>query len=171
MTARFAMKLHSISSRNTLIHYARLAITLAMLGIPSALFADISDINGEIEKCSKLHGYDPQQWNKIDANTLGKNERVFLACVYNAINEVLVPKALIPDDYNNLIASHKQLTNAVERGEITRQERHTRIKEILGQIKTNEAAETERRIQDLSAKRDQFLRARERMIKRNPRMF
>lgn len=151
--------------------YALFAATMMMAGLSYNSSADISDINGEIDKCTKTYGYDPKQGDQLGEHELGKNERVFLECVYSGINEALIPKALIPDDYKKLIASHKQMTNAVEKGEITRKERKASIIEILTRIKENEAAETERRIQDLSAKRDQFMRQRERMLKRNPRMF
>ena len=166
------MLFNSLSTKQSLSGYALLTITLlAITPSSSVLAADVSDINAEVEKCSKTHDYDPNQGGQLGANELGKNERVFLECVYSGISEVLIPKALMPDDYKKLITDHKQMTNAVEKGEITRQQRQTSIREILTQIKANEAAETERRIQDLSAKRDQFLRQRERMLKRNPRMF
>ena len=166
------MLFNSLFTRQSLSAYALLAVTLLTITSLSTVFAaDISDINDEIEKCSKTHNYDPNQQDHLGANELGKNERVFLECVYTGINETLIPKAMLPDDYKKLLSSHRQMTNAVEREEITRQQRQMRTKEILGQIKNNEAAETERRIQDLSTKRDQFLRQRERMLKRNPRMF
>ena len=152
--------------------YALLTITLlASIPLSNVFAADISDINSEIDKCTQVHGYDPKEESQLGENELGKNERVFLECVYTGISETLVPKVMLPNDYKDLISSHKQMTNAVEKGEITRKERKARVIEILTQIKANEAAETERRIQDLSAKRDQFLRQRERMLKRNPRMF
>jgi hypothetical protein len=166
------MLFNSLFTRQSLSAYALLAVTLLTLTSLSTVFAaDISDINSEIDKCTQAHGYDPKQESQLGENELGKNERVFLECVYTGISEALIPKVMVPNDYEKLISSHKQMTNAVEKGEITRKERKTRVIEILTQIKANEAAETERRIQDLSAKRDQFLRQRERMLKRNPRMF
>jgi len=153
------------------LRYLLPVIALLAISHSSNLLADISDINGELDKCSKTHDYDLKQGSQLGANELGKTERAFLECVYTGIRETLIPKALIPDDYEYLISQHKQMTNAVEKGEMTRQQRKARVQELLGKIKSNEVAESERRIRDLSAKRDQFLRSRERMLKRNPRMF
>jgi len=166
------MFFNSLFNKQPLSGHAFMTITLlAISPLSTVLAADISDINGEVEKCSQIHDYDPNQQSQLGANELGKNERIFLECVYKGINETLMPKAMVPDDYKKLVSSHKQMTNAIEKGEITRQQRQARTTEILGQIKNNETAETERRIQDLSTKRDQFLKQRERMLKRNPRMF
>jgi len=132
---------------------------------------DVSDINTEIDRCSKAHEYNPAQVAKFSPNELGANEREFLQCVYTGIEEKIIPKAMLPNDYKALIENHKKMTNSVEKGGMTRQERKAQTEELLRKIKANEVAETERRIQDLSAKRDQFMQDRARMLKRNPRMF
>ena len=148
---------------------------------------DVSDINTEIDRCSKAHEYNPAQVAKFSPNELGANEREitralaqryrgtnereFLKCVYAGIEEKIIPKAMLPNDYKALIENHKKMTNSVEKGGMTRQERKAQTEELLRKIKANEVAETERRIQDLSAKRDQFMQDRARMLKRNPRMF
>jgi len=165
------MQFNPVFSVQTVIRYTFMTIALMAINTPTNLLADISDINGEIDKCSKQHGYNPDDANKLGANQLGINERAFLNCVYSSVEEVLVPKSLMPDSYKNLIAEHKKMTDAVENSNMTRQQRTARVQEMLEKIKYSELAESEKRIQDLSAKRDRFLRERERMLKRNPRMF
>ena len=111
------MLFNSLSTKQSLSGYALLTITLlAITPSSSVVAADVSDINAEVEKCSKTHDYDPNQGGQLGANELGKNERVFLECVYSGISEVLIPKALMPDEYKKLINDHKQMTNAVEKG-------------------------------------------------------
>jgi len=102
---------------------------------------------------------------------LGKNERVFLECVYTGIEKVIMPKALLPDEYKHLIGHHREMTDAVEKGEMTRQQRGAEVQKILNKVKAREVAESERRIQELSEKRDQYQRMRQRMLRRHPRMF
>jgi|GEM_PF-3338755 len=155
------------------LHPKTILITLVFLSItPSlAIATDIDILNEEINRCAKLHEFDPECTEDLDEYELGTNERIFLECVYTSIHEKLIPSSLVPTDFENLVTKHKQMTDAVEQQELTRDERTLKTTEILNQIKANEAAETERRIQDLSAKRDRFLRDREKMLKRNPRMF
>ena len=157
------------------IHLTRKALWPAMiilLVLSTSVFADVSDINAEVDRCSAAHDYDPAAMDgKLGPNELGKNERPFLECVYSGIEKNVMPKAMMPPDYDYLIRQHKQFTDAVEKGEITRQQRRDRTRDLLNKVKQNEIAEAERRIQDLSAKRDQFMREQQRMRKRNPRLF
>ena len=156
-------------------HIAKKAFLLELvfvLTFSPVLFADVSYINNEVDRCSKAHDYDPAAMDgKLSQNELGQNERQFLDCVYSGIEQNIMPKAFIPADYDYLIRQHKQLTDAIEKGETTRQQRRARTQDLLNKVKANEMAETERRIQDLSAKRDQFMQQQERMRKRNPRLF
>ena len=150
----------------------RWSAMVILLGLSYNVHAEVTKINDEVDRCSKAHNYDPAAMDgKLGANELGKNERKFLECVYNGIEKNVMPKALMPADYDYLIRQHRQLTDAVEKGETTRQQRRTRTQDLLSKVKANEMAETERRIQDLSAKRDQFMQQQERMRKRNPRLF
>ena len=166
------MPFNSLFAKQPLSGYAVLTITLlAMTPFSSVFAADISEISTEIEKCSKTHDYDPNQASQLGPNELGKNERAFLECVYTSISEVLIPRAMVPDNYKKLIANDRKMTDAIEKGEMTRQQRQARIEQMLGTIRSSEAAVTEQRTQDLTNKRDQFLRERERMLKRNRRMF
>jgi len=166
------MPLHSLLIKQTCPAYALLGLTLLAITPFSDVFAaDVSDISTEIVSCANTHDYDPKQAGQLGEHELGKNEREFLECIYSSINEVLIPKAMVPDNYKKLIADDRQMTNAIEKGEMTRQQRQTRIQQMLADIRSSEAAESEQRIQDLSTKRDQFLQQRERMLKRNRRMF
>jgi len=163
-------KSRSLSTETKLPLLLSIAALLS-LSCSISLAVDVSDINTEIDRCSKAHEYNPAQSEELGANQLGTNEREFLKCVYAGIEERIIPKAMLPDDYRVLIESHKKMTNSIEKGGMTREERKAQTEELLRKVKTNEVAETERRIQDLSAKRDQFMQDRARMLKRNPRMF
>jgi len=145
--------------------------TVAVVLATSASATDMSDLNAEVLKCQKKHDYDATQQTELGPNELAANERTYLDCIYKGIREAVIPKAMIPDDYKYLIKRYQEMTDAVEKGEITRVQRTASTRKLLGMIKDREVAESERRIQDLSAKRDQFLKQRERMLKRNPRMF
>jgi hypothetical protein len=157
------------SNVRILIRTALAAVAIAAATSVSA--TDLSDLNREITKCQKTHDYDPSKQDQLGPNELGKNERAYLDCVYSGTREAVIPKAMVPDDYKQLITRYQQMTDAVEKGEMTRQQRTASAQQLLGNIKNKEVAESERRINDLSAKRDQFLQQRERMLRRNPRMF
>lgn len=163
-------KSHLLSEKVKFLSLLSAAVLLS-LSCSISQAVDVSDINAEIDRCSRAHEYNPAQSAKLGANELGANEREFLQCVYAGIEERIIPKAMLPDDYKALIESHKKMTNSIEKGGMTREERKAQTEELLRKIKTSEVAETERRIQDLSAKRDQFMQDRARMLKRNPRMF
>lgn len=151
-------------------HAALLLIALSLVSLVS-MAADISNINNHVDNCSKSHGYSPELENNLGPHELGRNEREFLECVYKEIQEKLIANVMFPDDYKHLIKRHKEMTDQLVKGEITRAQRKSHIQYLISLIKDNEVTETERRIQDLSAKRDQFMKDRNRMLKRNPRMF
>ena len=137
--------------------------------VSPGLLAGQSDIDAELKRCSKQHGYDPDNTSSLGAHQLGVNERSYLACAYAGVRELLIPKSVVPAEYETLISKHKQMTDAVEKGELTRAEREARTREMLGDIGAKDAAERERRIQDLTVKREQLLKDLDRARKRTQR--
>ena len=146
-------------------------LTLTCIGFAPAVFASVDDINNEIDACTQKHGYNPQQAGDIGANQLGNNERAFLDCVYSGIESNLIPKAFFPEDYEYLVKRHKEMTDAVEEGEFTRQQRQAETKQIIDIMKDKEIKETNKRIDDLSGKREWLLKQRSSMLKRSPIPF
>lgn len=144
---------------------SRFFALLAALAVSSAVAAGVDDINKEIDSCSGKHGYDPRQSSQIDANKLGENERAFLDCVYSGIESNLVPKAMFPKDYKYLVQRYREMTDAVEKGELTRADRTAETQQIINIMKDKEVKETNKRIDDLSSKREWLIRQRENMVR------
>lgn len=142
-----------------------LIFALCALGTSPAIATSVDDLNQEIDRCSGIHGYNPQQSSQIDANKLGNNERNFLDCVYGGIESNLIPKAFFPEDYKYLIERYKEMTNAVEKGELTRQQRTAEAQQIIDIMKDKEVKETNKRIDDLSGKREWLMKQRENMAR------
>ena len=150
---------------------AAVLLTTAALVTTPAIATSVDDINQEINTCTREHGYSPRQAANLDANKLGENERAFLDCVYGGIESNLVPKAFFPEDYKYLIKRYREMTDAVEQGELTRQQRTAEAQQILDIMKDKEVKETNKRINDLSGKREWLLKQRESMLKRSPKPF
>ena len=148
-----------------------LIFALFALAATSAIAVSVDDINKEIDSCTQKHGYSSKQAGNIDANKLGENERAFLDCVYGGIESNLIPKAFFPEDYKYLIKRYKEMTDSVEQGEMTRQQRTAEAQQILDIMKDKEVKETNKRINDLSGKREWLMKQRESMMKRSPIPF
>ncbi|TNF92617.1 MAG: hypothetical protein EP297_13160 [Gammaproteobacteria bacterium] len=134
--------------------------------------AEKGKLEKEVERCAAEHSYDRGNTANLGQHQLAPTERVYLDCVYEGMNKRVIPKALLPDDYRKLISSYKQMTDAVEKGELTRAERTTHAKEKLEAIWAKESVEREKRIQELDSMRSNMQRQMEMMKRTNvPRIF
>jgi len=61
-------------------------------------------------------------------------------CVYQGIEEYLIPVTLTPDVYQRAIAEDRKMTEALAQGEITRAQRHARVQQMLEEIDRTEEA-------------------------------
>lgn len=92
-------------------------------------------LEDHIALCGKRYGYDP----KADCK-LAPGEREWRECVYQGIEEYLIPVTLTPDVYQRAIAEDRKMTEALAQGEITRAQRHARVQQMLEEIDRTEEA-------------------------------
>ena len=147
---------------------------LLLLGISSfsPVYADQAKIEEEAARCATEHSYDRGGQTNLGPHELAATERAYLDCIYEGVNKRVIPKALLPDDYRQLIASYQDMTNAVEKGELTRTQRMAQARQMLDDIKTKEAAEREKRIQELDGMRKNLIRQQQMMQRTiTPRIF
>ncbi len=105
-------------------------------------------------KCTAEHGYDPRTSSELGKHELGKHERQWRACAYTGIETYMIPATVDPDMFRKLVRLDQEMTNQVERGELSRSARKARIREILGQIRSNEEAHQQARFERLREIRD-----------------
>ncbi len=89
--------------------------------------------------CSDRFEYRPETAN-LGPHQLGTHERNWSQCVYNAIEDTIIPKSPIADMYRFLITQHQSYTDKVENGEVTRQQRRARMEQIVASIQRQEDA-------------------------------
>lgn len=90
-------------------------------------------------ECGKIHKYDPNT-TKLAQNTLGPTERAWQQCVYAAVEKYLIPASKSPDLYRGAIATSRNLTNGIEKGTITRDQRRKKMDEVISKIESVEGA-------------------------------
>lgn len=91
-------------------------------------------------ECTKRYGYDPEAAAKLGSNVLGPGEREWRGCVYQGIENYLIPRTLSPDVYRRAIAEDRKMTEAVANGEMTRAQRQARVQQMLEEIDRVEEA-------------------------------
>ncbi len=108
-----------------------------------------------LSKCTVEQGYDPRTSNELGEHELGKNEGPWRACAYAGIETYMIPATVAPDLFRKLVRLDQEMTDQIARGDLSRTARKSRIKEILGQIRSKEEAyqqaqfERLRQIQDV----------------------
>jgi hypothetical protein len=155
-------------------HRNKPLIFVLLLGISSffPVMADQGKIEQEAARCASEHSYDRGGQTNLGPHELAATERPYLDCIYEGMNKRVIPKALLPDDYRQLIKSYQDMTNAVEKGEITRTERMAQARQMLEEIKNKEATEREKRIQELDGMRKNLIRQQQMMQRTvTPRIF
>jgi hypothetical protein len=97
-------------------------------------------LEDHIALCGKRYGYDPKADSKLAASVLAPGEREWRECVYQGIEEYLIPVTLTPDVYQRAIAEDRKMTEALAQGEITRAQRQARVQQMLEEIDRTEEA-------------------------------
>lgn len=104
--------------------------------------ASFSELRAELDvyldACSGTAGADPRGVEDVGDYELVPNERAWLDCAYEGVERIMIPGSSIPEMYRNLIAESRALTNLVERGEVTREQRQMRIDELVADIEDAE---------------------------------
>ena len=98
--------------------------------------------------CSSKYGYDPDSKN-IEEDRLADGEKEWRSCIYEGINNLILPNTTIPEEYKELIAEDKRMTDAIEKGEMTRSDRKTRLLKLLENIRTLEEKEKAKRVLEM----------------------
>jgi hypothetical protein len=128
---------------------------------PSA--ADWQALEAKMGECTRIHGYDPAAAAAIPQHALGAGERAWRECVYAGIHVTLMGRSEAPEMYQQLIDTDRQMTDSVEQGALSRQERRQRLEEYVRNIRFSEevneslatAQEHERIRRDLERMRQQ----------------
>jgi hypothetical protein len=91
-----------------------------------------------LDGCTSKFGYDPENTSGLGEHKLGPGERAWRLCAYKGVNDILVPASNHPELYRRLISEDRLLTDQVEAGVITRNERKARIQQGISEIETAE---------------------------------
>ena len=107
----------------------------------------VADLRMALDACTADHGYDPDDADGLGANELHPGERAWADCAYRAVDAEMKARSRIPEAYDRLIAKHRELTDKVEAGSITRAQRKAQVQTMLTSIRNQEEAlqETERK--------------------------
>ena len=97
-------------------------------------------LDDHVALCTKRHSYDPKADSKLGPSGLAPGEREWRECVYQGIEEYLIPRTLSPDIYRQAIAEDRKLTEALAQGEITRAQREARVQQMIEQVNRTEEA-------------------------------
>lgn len=90
--------------------------------------------------CTQRYGYDPDTAADLGPNELGTNEREWSTCVYDGIERILAVNSPLPKAYSALIEEHKDMTDKVASGQMTRDQRSKQIAAVFESIRRDEEA-------------------------------
>lgn len=116
-----------------------------------------------LDGCTSAYGTDPTEATDLGDYELVPNERAWLDCAYEGIVTIMVPNSDFPQMYRKLIAESRALTDLVERREITREQRRTRIRNLVAQIEEAEIDSLIEREPDVSEEKQ---RASEELVRK-----
>ncbi len=106
------------------------------------------DLKMYFKDCTAQTGCDSDNLTGIGVNQLDPDERAFLFCANNGIQELIIPVSTVPDAYTGLIAENRHMTDAVEDGKMTRSERKSSTPEPVDENERVEKKEEEKSILD-----------------------
>ena len=114
-------------------------ITSALLLGLTWTLADAADktteaLDRHMADCSKQFGYDEASASKLGPNELSPTERQWRECVYQGIRTIMIPSARRPNAYREIIAKDKVMTDKIEPGEMTREERKGRLEHLVAKL-------------------------------------
>ncbi|HIF52148.1 MAG TPA: hypothetical protein EYQ42_11590 [Thiotrichaceae bacterium] len=107
-----------------------------------------------LSKCTTESDYDPNNTKISDKYTLAKGERAFLDCAYTGIEKNIIPESYIPNQYKDLIKSHRKWTNEVEKKLLTRSERRSRTLIVIGRLEKLDSQQKDLMIEQMQRTRE-----------------
>ena len=111
-------------------------------------------MQNHLAECTVKNRYDPEDAADLGANTLGAGERKWADCAYSGVRSLLAKLSLVPKAYEDLISRHQEMTDAIERGTITRNERREAIKAMIASIRNQEKAMFEAEVSMIKTMQD-----------------
>lgn len=132
-----------------------LAACATQTGTPPSARASVQErFTQHMSGCTARHGYNPEQAGGLGAHQLGENERAWNACVYDGVERYLAVNSPLPKAYAALIETHKSLTDQVEAGQISRDERRARVEALFESIRRDEDALLDKQAAKTQARSD-----------------
>ena len=144
--------------------WAAAALPAAAGDAPSAR----TQIEQHLRQCTERHGYDPEAASNLGPHALGAGERQWRECVYQAVEQYLIPNTPTPEVYRRAIAEDREMTESVASGQMTRAERRARVQALLSEIDRQEELnriEAERRVQAATRLMQQELRRQQDLMR------
>jgi len=105
----------------------------------SAFEKAYSDFQAALEQCTGKFGYDPDNPPKVGKYELAPNELEWRSCAYDGIRQYLIPNSKSPGLYQNLIALDQEMTEGIQKGIVTRDQREETIENAIDNIESQEA--------------------------------
>lgn len=121
-------------------------------------------LDDHLDGCTLATGSDPFEPSDAGDYELLPNERAWLDCAYDGVETIMIPNTAVPDMYRRLIAESRALTDLVERGEVSRQQRKARIDALVDDIEDAEIGSLVQAEPELSAEQQ---RAREEQVRKS----
>lgn len=97
-----------------------------------------NQLGAHVQNCSVKNSYNPRTVTDIGPHKLAAGERAYLDCAYAGFEKYIVPNSSVPDLYKDTIAKHRDLTDKVESGEITREQRRRETNKLLISLRSQE---------------------------------
>jgi hypothetical protein len=91
-----------------------------------------------LARCTELYGYAPSLGAKLGPHELGKGERDWRDCAYHVVRKTLMPGSNAPKAYELAIKQDREMTAAVARGELTRDERRRELDALFESLRATE---------------------------------
>lgn len=89
-------------------------------------------------RCTELYAYSPSLGAKLGPHELGKGERDWRDCAYHVVRKTLMPGSNAPKAYELAIREDREMTAAVARGELSRDERRRRLDALFESLRATE---------------------------------
>ncbi len=91
-----------------------------------------------VEACSASYHFDPKVVYDVGEHELAPGEEAWRRCVYEGVEQIIVPHTDFPELYMQIIDEDRGMTEKIARRELTRFERRNRIEWLIQLIETNE---------------------------------
>jgi len=95
-------------------------------------------LDAHMKDCTHQFGYDPANVSDLGPHQLGVGERKWRDCVYDGLQKLLMAGSVIPEVYQEFINDDRRMTDAVERQEMTRDDRRSQLMTNVRNIKLSE---------------------------------